>query len=585
MNLMIVTNSTYLKYAYVFLFTFFENHEEEQVDIYLPYEQLSEDELSGLRNFVGRFSGKKLIPVYVGDEFKARVQSRNGIAVETYYRILAIDMLPKGISRILYMDVDMVVKGSVKELYGTELEGYAFAVCEDIFGKINGFHEANMRRLSIPKEYSYFNAGVMVFNLDYLRNDNAGDRLLDAIYSDFERYEYNDQDVINELYYDKLKYMSWERYDLPPAYYYRRAGSGEYLSYDELRVLSNDPSEFSKYKNRMEELYEAAAVIHYLGDTKPWSTTRADSAPYNIFDWAYKNACKRLNGTFDKTHSVRFFTGKPDASDLMSAMIDAASADQLAEVSIGSVDEFLSDEKTETDLAFITDKAFYYDLKKYVRKLICLPKGVPAGYADFGDITYQVSFDSNLVLGYDKNAGRVICCPVGGENLSYSAIACDEKYLYLAEAATGNIIRFSPVSGADKVYVIPESLAGRRDVKNRFMVHRFLISVGGSLITAPGCADTALVIDKEDGSVEPFIEDFWTEGASDYTCVYAGYLDEETLVFQRASDGASVLLRLSDPGLEATDTDMSGKYDEEILQKKSELCRQIYSSAISCLYS
>lgn len=293
MNIMIVTNSRYLPYAYVMLFSLFRNHEGTEISVYLPYEDLTETELSELESFCARFPGKSLHPLYVGTAFKEQVRSRNGINVETYYRILGLKLLPEDMERILYLDVDMVIKGSLLPLYQTDLTGKAFAVCEDIFGKINGFHEANKRRLAIPAQYSYFNAGVMLFNMGFLRTEQAADRMLENIYRDYERYEYNDQDVMNEMYYDRLAWVGWDMYNCPPCHYYldkaaSAAGRVEFADYEELKALHGNAEDFlAKHLNLTQRIYEQAAIIHYLADTKPWSTTRKAASVYEIFDRAY----------------------------------------------------------------------------------------------------------------------------------------------------------------------------------------------------------------------------------------------------------------------------------------------------------
>lgn len=292
MNIMIVTNSKYLEPTYVMLYSLFINHAQISMDIYLPYEDLSGQELIELQEFVEGFPGKKLYPLYVGTAFKQRVVSRNGINVETYYRILGIDLLPSEIERILYLDVDMVVKGSLMDLYQMDIENHPFAVCEDIYGKINGFHEANKRRLGIPEEYSYFNAGVMLYNVSYLRAHDAASRMLEAIYKDYTRYEYNDQDVMNELYYDKLLYVGWDEYNCPPAWYYVDKpellnGRLKFADYEVLQNISDYEKFVSTYQNLTQEIYENAKIIHYLGDTKPWSVTRNQAAIYDMFDKAY----------------------------------------------------------------------------------------------------------------------------------------------------------------------------------------------------------------------------------------------------------------------------------------------------------
>lgn len=295
MNLMIVTNSAYLEPTYMMLYSLFKQHLKEQIDIYMPYEDIKESELIALTKFVDTFSGKKLYPLNVGSDFKAKVNSRNGINVETYYRILGISLLPQSIERILYLDVDIIIRGSLMKLYETELGEAAFAVCEDIYGIINGFHEANKKRLSIPQQYSYFNAGVMLYNLKYLRETNAIEQMLQNIYKKYERYEYNDQDVMNEMYYDNVLYLGWDEYNCPPVWCYLdkqkiRQGVLEFADYNEIRRLAANPEIILEtYQDITMQIYQNAKVIHYLGNTKPWNKKRPESKVYEMFDEAYIN--------------------------------------------------------------------------------------------------------------------------------------------------------------------------------------------------------------------------------------------------------------------------------------------------------
>lgn len=302
MNIMIVTNSAYLAPAHVMLYSLFQQHKEDKIDIYLPYEDLTEQELEELECFVSSFGENKLFPLYVGDDFKRKVKPRNGFNLEIYYRILGIDLLPRDMDRILYLDVDMVIKGSLHKLYETNMQDALFAVCEDIYGIINGFHEANKRRLGIPSEYSYFNSGVMLYNLKPLWKLNEAKHMLDRIYRDYERYEYGDQDVMNEMYYDRLIYVGWDEYNCPPMWCYlnkEKLAEGEivFANYDDIRELAKNPQQmFVLYQNITRQIYDNAKVIHYLGNTKPWSKTREAAKLYEMFDEAYMQVVKEMCG-------------------------------------------------------------------------------------------------------------------------------------------------------------------------------------------------------------------------------------------------------------------------------------------------
>lgn len=281
-----------MKTTIVMLYSLFLN-EPGEVCVYLPYEDIRPEELERLSNFVTAFPGKKLVPLYVGTQFKEMVASRNGIMVETYYRIIGWGMLPETVDRILYLDVDIVVQKSLQELYNLDLGDRAFAVCEDIFGKINGFHEGNKRRLGIPQRLSYFNAGVMLVNVKALREGGEVDRILAQVYRDYERYEYNDQDVLNEMYMDRLIYVGWDRFNCPPAWYYldqeaAQAGRLEFASYDEIRAYRETPEAFQeKYTNLTPQIAKEAAIIHHLADTKPWNDHRKEGSVYEYFDQCY----------------------------------------------------------------------------------------------------------------------------------------------------------------------------------------------------------------------------------------------------------------------------------------------------------
>ena len=57
MNIMIVTNSAYLKSTYIMLYSLFLQHHQEKMNIYLPYEDISENELEKI-NAPKRFGRK-----------------------------------------------------------------------------------------------------------------------------------------------------------------------------------------------------------------------------------------------------------------------------------------------------------------------------------------------------------------------------------------------------------------------------------------------------------------------------------------------------------------------------------------------
>jgi len=92
----------------------------------------------------------------------------------TYARLVAFKMLPKSISKILYFDLDMLVMSDgIDKFYEKDFGNHLAIVCEEIsvelFGKIE-LVNCNVSR--------YFNAGIMLCNLDKIRKTSIDDRCI-----------------------------------------------------------------------------------------------------------------------------------------------------------------------------------------------------------------------------------------------------------------------------------------------------------------------------------------------------------------------------------------------------------------------
>lgn len=289
-SIMIVTNSNYFRTTLTMLLSLFQSNRYNIINVYMLYGNLQQSEIDTLQNYSKDYPGKTIIPIYVNPELSKHLMPKNEFPIEIYYRILGIDLLPRELNKVLYLDVDLIVKKSIRKLYDIDISGYAFGACEDIFGQINGLDIENHKRLSIPADYKYFNSGVLLMNLEYLRQNGQVNCILQNIFDNFERYYYVDQDVLNELYQDNFKYLDWSLYNCTPSIYYldQKAiseGSLHFLSYDEiLGLINSNQFDISRYLNLTSQIYENAFIIHYVGNSKPWRSDRKESKAYEIFD-------------------------------------------------------------------------------------------------------------------------------------------------------------------------------------------------------------------------------------------------------------------------------------------------------------
>ncbi|HYW20230.1 MAG TPA: glycosyltransferase family 8 protein [Nodularia sp. (in: cyanobacteria)] len=154
------------------------------------------------------------------------------ISSAAYYRLLAAEILPNDIDKILYLDSDLIVNGSIIELYNYDIANYVLAA----HGKKV---VTTKKRLELNSNY-YFNSGVMLINLETWRNMNIGDKCIELIRNRPEMIELWDQDALNKVI------------------------DGQFLNVDQKWNSLIDLYDGNSQAN------DQSMVIHFIGSLKPW---------------------------------------------------------------------------------------------------------------------------------------------------------------------------------------------------------------------------------------------------------------------------------------------------------------------------
>ena len=125
----------------------------------------------------------------VPDERVAGLPTRGFTRKATWYRIF-LPHLREGLDRILYLDADLLALQPLTALWDTPLEGHYVAAVTNVFPPWFS-PRAN------PS--SYFNAGVMLMNLDAMRRDECTGALFDYGVRHADDLEMRDQDALNAV--------------------------------------------------------------------------------------------------------------------------------------------------------------------------------------------------------------------------------------------------------------------------------------------------------------------------------------------------------------------------------------------------
>lgn len=244
-NLLVTLDENYLTQLGVMLFSLIRSNPDCALNVYLLHSSIPENALLPTEKLLSGHG--RLFPIQVRDLDLEQAPTTARYPKEIYYRIFAARYLPATLDRVLYLDPDLIVNGSIPPLYCTPMEGYYFAAATHIRAF---FHKVNSMRLDMDDDSPYINSGVMLMNLELLRKEQN----LEDVFCFIEKHKsllvLPDQDIISGLYGSKILTLDAFRYNMTERLYQMHAPFEKDMTLDWVR------------KN--------AVIIHYCGRNKPW---------------------------------------------------------------------------------------------------------------------------------------------------------------------------------------------------------------------------------------------------------------------------------------------------------------------------
>ena len=101
---------------------------------------------------------------------------------------LFLPSIAPDLKKILYLDLDITINGSLQELWEVNMDNYSIAGVIDV-------NIYNHRYLEIMDVATYLNSGVLLMNLEKLREMDAENKFISLL--EENKYRFPDQDVIN----------------------------------------------------------------------------------------------------------------------------------------------------------------------------------------------------------------------------------------------------------------------------------------------------------------------------------------------------------------------------------------------------
>lgn len=218
------------------------NRTTEEITVYLINSELSEKEIHEIEEIID-IEKDILVDVKVPDSIITDLKVDKKFRKENFYKLLIPQLLPDELEKVLYIDVDIIAKKDISEIFNINLGNYLYAAVEDYM--VNSKMKDYIKELGFCDSEKYINTGVLLINLKELRKYNYLVEYVEYINKEIGNFKFFDQQVINAFHHGKFLVIE-EKYNLIPQY--------------------KNAVDFIKYHIRVDK---EPVIIHYAG-MKPW---------------------------------------------------------------------------------------------------------------------------------------------------------------------------------------------------------------------------------------------------------------------------------------------------------------------------
>ena len=241
MNILISVNQKYLDKAKTMLHSLRSN-QSENITVYLINRSLRDSEINKFRKYLKRCLKMDFMVIDISDTaFDQLPLNTSRFSIEIYYRVIAQFLLPQTVERILWLDADIILCENISEFYYQDFGEALLAVCPDVNCEDKDIIRIK-ENLGLSNEHIYFNSGVLLLNIEALRNTTTLHKIFESAQYIAPYLVYPDQDLLNYLYTGRVKYCNQNQYNC-------QATAFDRLTHEQRNDI---------------------AILHYAGFHKPW---------------------------------------------------------------------------------------------------------------------------------------------------------------------------------------------------------------------------------------------------------------------------------------------------------------------------
>ena len=166
-------------------------------------------------------------------------------------------ILPSDLDRVIYLDCDIVINKSLKDLWELDLENSVVAALDDCFSK---YYRKN---LGLAPTATIFNSGVLLIDLQSWRSHGIENKLLDFIKLKKGKVQQSDQGVLSAVLSEECQLID-PKFNAVTIFFD--------FNYQEILTYRKPPKEYYSEES-IKEATNHPYIIHYTSSflsKRPW---------------------------------------------------------------------------------------------------------------------------------------------------------------------------------------------------------------------------------------------------------------------------------------------------------------------------
>lgn len=260
LNVLYQSNDNYADLTGVSMTSLFINNKHlDEINVYILNDNISKINLKKMQVLANQYQRKLII---VGtDHIMKKLKQLNVEPYKntytTYFKLFGVGEIHNNTDRILQLDGDTIINGPLDELLKMDLEGTVCAATYDCI--LNEYKSL----VDIPQNDKYYNCGVLLINTEFWREYKCEEKIIYHLSHVRNKYFTVDQDIINVLFRNKIKYLHL-KYNFNSGFYiYGIEGSIK---------IYNLKDEYFSTRKQIEEAYKSPIIYHCMGAMtgRPW---------------------------------------------------------------------------------------------------------------------------------------------------------------------------------------------------------------------------------------------------------------------------------------------------------------------------